>query len=170
MFIGRMTVMIGILIAICSVSTVQAEGLSVVKKRPKAVNFQLSNLAGKRVKLSSYRGKVVIVNFWATWCPPCRAEIPSMIRAWKKLKGRGVVMLAVHVGGKKKQIKSFVRKYRINFPVLFDSKSKVFHAWPAKAMPTTYVVDRNGRIAYSASGDQKWDDPVILKKVMALRR
>ncbi|MCW8914818.1 MAG: TlpA family protein disulfide reductase [Magnetovibrio sp.] len=168
--IGRFAVLICVLIAVCSVSSVQAEGLRKYKKPPKASNFQLTSLDGKHVKLSSLKGKVVVVNFWATWCPPCRAEIPSMIRAWKKLKGRGVVMLGVHVGGKKKEIRSFARKYRINFPVLIDAKQKVFRSWSGKALPMTYIVNKKGRIVYDAKGDRKWDDPAILKKIVALSR
>jgi len=139
-------------------------------ERPIAPDFSLLNLDDEPIALSDFKGKVVIVNFWATWCPPCRYEMPSMQRAWEKLQEKDVMMLAVHVGGKSDKIWAFVGDYQITFPVLIDPKSKVADAWPLKGLPTTFVIDPKGRIAYRAIGGREWDDEELLKTVYALQK
>lgn len=146
------------------------EGLHPMEGQPMAPDFALKNLNGETQRLSDLRGKVVIVNFWATWCPPCRAEMPSMQRAWVDMQDKDVVMLAVHVGGNEDKIWSFVGDYELDFPVLIDAKSEVADAWPMKGLPSTFIVDPDGRIAYRAIGGREWDDPAILEPIYALRR
>jgi len=145
------------------------EGLHVMEGQPVAPDFALKNLDGEIQRLSDFKGKVVIVNFWATWCPPCRAEMPSMQRAWNEIQDKGVVMLAVHVGGNEDKIWSFVGDYDLDFPVLIDPKSKVADAWPMKGLPSTFVIDPEGRIVYRAIGAREWDDPAILNSIYALK-
>jgi len=144
-------------------------GLSPVMERPPAPDFQLTNLDGELVSLSDFKGKVVVVNFWATWCPPCRAEMPSMQRAWQALQDQDVMMLAIHVGGNEDKIWSFVGDYELDFPILIDPDSAVADAWPMKGLPSTFVVDPQGRIAYRAIGGREWDDADILAPIFALR-
>lgn len=144
-------------------------GLNPMAGAPQAPDFSLKNLDGEVQSLSDFRGQVVIVNFWATWCPPCRAEMPSMQRAWNKIKDDGVVMLAVHVGGNEDKVWSFVAEYALDFPVLIDPDSKVADAWPMEGLPSSFVVDPQGRIVYRAIGGREWDDPEILKIVYDLR-
>lgn len=144
-------------------------GLSPVADRPVAPDFQLMNLDGELVSLSGFKGKVVVVNFWATWCPPCRAEMPSMQRAWQALQDHDVMMLAIHVGGNEDKIWSFVGDYELDFPILIDADSAVADAWPMKGLPSTFVVDPQGRIAYRAIGGREWDDADILAPIFALR-
>ena len=141
-----------------------------VEGRPIAPDFSLLNLDDEPIALSDFKGKVVVVNFWATWCPPCRYEMPSMQRAWQKLQDKDVMMLAVHVGGKSDKIWAFVGEYGITFPVLIDGKSKVADAWPLKGLPTTFVIDPKGRIAYRAIGGREWDDEELLKTIYALQK
>ncbi|HHK75114.1 MAG TPA: redoxin domain-containing protein [Rhizobiales bacterium] len=136
--------------------------------RPPAPDFTLPDIDGKTHTLSGYRGKVVIVNFWATWCPPCRKEVPSMQRAYTALEGTNVVMLAIHVGGNEDRIWSFLTDMDVTFPVLVDVGSKTGRKWPLRGLPTTFVVDRQGRIALRAIGGREWDDPAILKTIRAL--
>ncbi|MEO5338866.1 MAG: TlpA family protein disulfide reductase [Magnetospirillum sp. WYHS-4] len=136
---------------------------------PAAPDFALPDLDGKDWRLSAFKGRVAIVNFWATWCPPCRTEIPSMQRAWDKLKDHGVVMLAVHVGGNMDKIWTFVGDHGVRFPVLVDKDSRVANAWPMKGLPSTFVVDPQGRIVLQAIGGREWDDPEILKTLLDLR-
>lgn len=145
------------------------EGLHAMEGRPAAPDFTLKNLDGEDVTLSDLKGQVVIVNFWATWCPPCRAEMPSMQRAWMEIRDKGVVMLAVHVGGNEDKVWSFVGDYELDFPVVIDAKSEVADAWPMKGLPSTFVVDPEGRIAYRAIGGREWDDPNILQPIYDLR-
>ncbi len=137
--------------------------------KPQAPEFALPDLDGETHSMSRYRGKVVIVNFWATWCPPCREEVPSMQRAYKALEGSGVVMLAIHVGGSEEQIWAFLNDMDVTFPVLIDKGGKTGRRWPMRGLPTTFVVDPQGRIVLRAIGGREWDNPAILKAVMALR-
>lgn len=155
-------------------STVSAQGLpkylQPVAGKPKAADFTLPDLDEKKVSLSDFRGKVVIVNFWATWCPPCRFEIPAMQRAWVKLRDKGVMLLAVHMGGDADEVWSFADQYGVQFPVLIDADSSVARAWRMVGLPTTYVVDPDGRIVLRAIGGREWDDPDILKTILDLRK
>lgn len=147
-----------------------AQTLTPLENQPPAPDFELKDVDGKQHRLSDYRGKVVIVNFWATWCPPCREEMPSMQRAWERLKGDGVVMLAVNVGEDEEQVFTFTADYPVDFPMLLDQDSTVISKWPIKALPTTFVIDQEGRIVYRAVGGREWDDPALLIPVRRLQQ
>lgn len=136
---------------------------------PAAPDFTIPDLDGKDVRFSDHKGKVVLVNFWATWCPPCREEIPSMERAWSKLKDGGVAMLAVHVGGDSDTIWSFLSAFNVTFPVLIDKSSSVSKAWQTIGLPTTYVADAQGRKALRAIGGREWDHPDLVASILALK-
>lgn len=131
--------------------------------------FTLPDLDGKPVRFADFKNKVVVVNFWATWCPPCRQEIPSMERAWKRLKDEDVALLAIHVGGDMDKIWAFANEFNISFPVLVDTSSKVSREWRTIGLPTTFVVAPDGRKALRAIGDREWDHPAILGEILSLR-
>jgi len=135
-----------------------------------APDFQLADLDGQRHTLSALRGKVVIVNFWATWCPPCREEMPSMQRAWEQLRNRGVVMLAINVGEDEDTVFNFTANYPVDFPLLLDEESQVINQWPVRGLPSTFVIDNKGRIIYRAIGGREWDSESMLAPVRALLR
>ncbi len=137
---------------------------------PPAPDFALPDLDGETKRLSDFRGKVVIVNFWATWCPPCREEIPSMQRAWTRLEGEGVIMLAVHVGGNEDRIWTFATDFGVAFPILIDATSSVSRAWRTIGLPTTFVVDPEGRKVLRAIGGRQWDDPALIETILSLRK
>ena len=120
----------------------------------------------KPVDLARYRGKVVLVNFWATWCPPCRKEFPSLSRVRKLFQSADFEVLAVNVGEDPEAVFSFAGSP--NFPVLFDRDSRVTARWPVKGLPTTFVVDRQGRLALRAVGGREFDDPVIVAQLREL--
>ncbi len=134
-----------------------------------APGFKLVDIDGTTHRLADYRGKVVIVNFWATWCPPCREEMPSMQRAWNELRKEDIAMLAVNVGEDEEIIFQFTANYPVEFPLLMDLDSKVVQSWPVVGLPTTFVVDTKGRLAYRAIGGRAWDDPKLLQTVRALK-
>ena len=136
---------------------------------PQAPDFELPDLDGNTVRFADHKGKVVLINFWATWCPPCRAEIPSMERAWSKLKEGDVAMLALHVGGESDKIWAFLADFNVTFPVLIDKSSKVSKEWQTIGLPTTYIADGQGRKALRAIGGREWDHPDLLASVLALR-
>ncbi len=141
--------------------------LTELPDKPLAPAFSLHDLDGKTHQLSDYLGKPVIVNFWATWCPPCREEMPSMQRAWNLIQDEAV-MLAINVGENEDKVFPFLGLYPVDFPILFDSDSSVLKAWPVQGLPTTFVVDPQGRIVYRAIGGRNWDNAEILQKIMAL--
>jgi peroxiredoxin len=145
-------------------------GLTALLDKPQAPDFQLSDVDGNIHRLSDYRGRVVIVNFWATWCPPCRAEMPSMQRAWEKLQQEEIMMLAVNVGEDEDTIFQFTANYPVEFPLLMDLDSKIIGEWPVRGLPTTFVVDPQGRLAYRAIGGREWDETELLEQVKALRK
>ncbi len=145
-------------------------GLTPMEGRPEAPDFTLLDLDGETHHLADYRGKVVIVNFWATWCPPCRAEMPSMQRAWEKLRNQGVVMLGIDVGEDEETVFQFLADYPVEFPLLLDRDSRVVDAWGVRGLPTTFVVDPEGRLVYRAVGGREWDSPDLLEAIRDLYR
>ncbi len=142
--------------------------LQQVPGMPAAPSFLLPDIDGATRTLSEFEGRVVIANFWATWCPPCRAEIPSMQRSWEKLEPRGAQMLALHVGGDADQIWAFLAEFNVTFPVLIDHSGAVARMWQTIGLPTTYVVDPQGRKNLRAIGERTWDHPDILAQILAL--
>lgn len=122
-----------------------------------APNFKLKTINGKTVQLSDYRGENVIVNFWATWCPPCRAEIPDLQKLYDN---KDVVILAVNLTGTEKsvdKVTEFVKEYEMTFPVLMDESLEVSTSYQVQAYPTSYMIDSAGRIQFKAIGAMNYD-------------
>jgi peroxiredoxin len=157
-----------LLLALAGV-THAAETLARISGNVPAPDFTLQDTSGKTHRLSDYRGRPVIINFWTTWCPPCREELPSMNRAWHQLEHEGVAMLAINMGEDEDTIFIFSADYPTDFPILMDKSGEVIEQWPVKGLPTTYVVAPDGTIAYRAIGSREWDDSSLLDKVRALK-
>ena len=151
-------------------SAAAAELLDPLPEKPAAPVFELQGPGGDTYSLADMQGEPVIVNFWATWCPPCRAEMPAMQRAWETLRDQGVMLVGVNVGESKEEIAAFAEQLGVDFPLPMDSDMSVSQQWPMKGLPTTFVVDPQGRIVYRAQGEREWDDPALLDLVRALRR
>jgi len=130
----------------------------------------LKDLDGQLHDLASLKGKVVLVNFWATWCPPCRREMPSMDRLARKLAGTPFVALAVDIGEDADTIHTFISQLDAtpSFPILLDPHARIMQTWKISGLPTTYLIDSQGRIAYSAVGGREFDHPEIERQVRAL--
>ena len=141
-------------------------GFSPVPGVPPAPTLALPDLDDKPVDLARYRGKVVLVNFWATWCPPCRKEFPSLGRVRKLFKPADFEVLAVNVGEDPETAFSFAGA--VDFPILFDRDSQAMARWQVKGLPSTYVVDRRGRRALRAVGGREFDDPAIVAQLREL--
>lgn len=123
-----------------------------------APDFSLRNLKGNYQSLDSFSGQVVVLNFWATWCVPCRVEMPSFEKLYRRYRSEGVTVLAVTLDKKsEKNIKSFVEEYELSFPVLLDEEEKVERLYPSMTIPFTYVIDRKGRIVARVDGAKNWE-------------
>jgi peroxiredoxin len=134
----------------------------------KAPDFSLKDAHGRSLSLSSLRGKVVLINFWATWCPPCKAEMPSMNRLYNEIRNRGFEVVAISTDNSLSTIKDFLARNRIDFPVLFDETKSVTRQYHVFSMPTTFLIDRSGMIAEKFYGEEDWTDAVIRKKIEKL--
>lgn len=143
------------------------EGMDYFTVDVAAKDFELEDLKGNKVKLSDYEGQIVFLNFWATWCPPCRAEMPDMEEIYKEYEDRGVAILAVNStsmelrGGNdskkaRKQVEEFIESAGFTFPVLLDSDDEVLVKYnnivPITGIPTTFMIDKKGQIRYARPG------------------
>jgi len=146
-----------------------AQTLTKLPKPFPAPQFALKDENGKNHRLSDYRGKVVVLNFWATWCPPCRYEMPSMERAYQIVKGEGIVLLAVNVGESEDQVFEFTGRYPVTFPLLLDTDGKVTRNYPVIGLPTTFIIDPKGQVTHRAIGGREWDDPKLIGELRKLR-
>jgi thiol-disulfide isomerase/thioredoxin len=132
--------------------------------------LELTDLQGKKHSLADYRGKVVLVNFWATWCEPCREEMPSMERLRVSLAGRPFVVLAVNLAEPESRITKFLATVPVGFPILLDRDTKTTRAWQAKVLPATYIVGPDGAIRYRHLGDLDWSKPEVRKQILGLMK
>jgi peroxiredoxin len=145
--------------------------LVAIPETPQAPNFTLTDANGETHTLSDYQGKVVIVNFWAVWCAPCRKEMPSMQRAWQEIRNKNALLLAVNWGDDAESVDKFLESIDVDleFPILLGGDKKIISEWSVKGLPTTFVIDPKGRLAYRVVGNIEWDDPEILEKVLQLK-
>lgn len=142
-----------------------------VARRPQAPDFELSDLAGQPYRLSAQRGKVVLINFWATWCPPCVAEMPRLQRAWLQLKGEPFSLVAVALDEQVTTVERFAKNHTyLTFKVLVDDYMNAAKMWPMRGLPTTFIIDKRGYVAYIVNGAQAWERPKYIRRLRALMR
>ncbi|MBN2655532.1 MAG: TlpA family protein disulfide reductase [Spirochaetales bacterium] len=127
-----------------------------------SVDFELMNLKGGLEALSDYRGKVVFLNFWATWCGPCQSEMPAMENVYNELKDDGLVILAVDLAEDKDTVQAFIDERNLTFPVLLDTSGQIGAIYEARSIPTTYLIDREGSILGRAVGVRPWEDDAFM--------
>ena len=132
-------------------------GLQPPKQRLESIDFELQDLSGATRSLSDYRGKVVFLNFWATWCGPCRFEMPSMEKLYRRFKDQGLEIVAVNMQEDRSSVQGFVDEYGLSFPVLLDSTGRVGATYGARSIPTTYIVGRDGLVLAGTIGTREWD-------------
>jgi peroxiredoxin len=133
-----------------------------------APDFTLTSLDGVKYTLNDLKGKVVFVNLWATWCPPCRDELPSMVNLYNMFKGKDLEILAVSEDSDVGAVNDFIRKYKITFPVLMDDQKKVYQMYKATGIPETHLIDKSGKIVSSAIGPFDWTGPSVVNTVRNL--
>ena len=135
------------------------ESLAIEKpsKPLEAPDFGLENLSGRRMSLKDFRGKVVFLNFWATWCVPCRDEMPVMEKLQREFKDQGLVVVAVNLREDKKAVGRFFKELGLTFESLLDPDGEVGERYGAFSLPLTYFIDRDGRFVGKAVGIRPWD-------------
>ncbi len=139
--------------------------------RPKAAeDFTVPTSTGEAFRLAEQRGKVVMVNFWATWCPPCLEEMPAMERLYRAHKDRGFVLLAVSVDANSKKVTPFVTDHKLTMPIGLDPKMDLANAYGVRALPSSFVVGRDGNLVALAIGPRHWDNQAAHALVQGMLR
>lgn len=139
-----------------------------VKINTPAPDFSLSDLQGQQVSLSAYRGKVVLLNFWSTTCPPCVAEIPSLVSLYRELKGQGLVVLGIALDPTEKPVRELVNRLKVDYPNLMDSNKDVyFDTYGLFGQPVSVIVDRSGVVREKIIGGLEWTSPQVKNKMQS---
>jgi len=159
-----------ITLATAAVGLAAVIGLAALQRRSPSLapDFAVPDLSGQAVRLSGLRGKVVLLNLWTTWCPPCREEMPSMEKLYQRLRDRGLVLLAVSQDeGGKEAVEPFVRDLGLTFPVLVDPEHQVGDRYRVWGYPESFIIDREGRVVERVIWPRDWTSP---EQVAALER
>jgi peroxiredoxin len=148
----------------------QASGIIAVEPRTPAADFTLPALGGEDVRLSELTGKVVLINFWATWCGPCRDEMPAMEQLWTRLKDQGFTILAISLDNKRSRsrVDKFIKKFKLTYPILLDPEESVSDRYRTVGLPTSYVVAKDGTIAGKVIGPLDWSTPAVTSIIEGL--
>jgi DsbE subfamily thiol:disulfide oxidoreductase len=142
--------------------------LEEMKGHPAAPEFTLPNPDGRKVSIKDFRGKLVFVNFWATWCTFCRDEMPSMERLYREFKGKGLEVLAVNVKDNREEALAFAKELKVSYPIVMDPQGEVGILYGAFGMPTTYLIDRKGMVLARLWGPADWYSPGARNLIKAL--
>jgi peroxiredoxin len=143
-------------------------GLSAFANPPEGEAFSLATLDGSTTALSDYRGSWVLLNFWATWCGPCVAEMPSMERLYGQFKDDGLVIVGVNQQESVDEVAAFVAERGLTFPILLDSNGRVGSRYGVRGIPTTYLIDPSGRVLGSKVGFMEWDEDHVVAAIRSL--
>jgi peroxiredoxin len=132
--------------------------------------FSLQDIKGNTVNLADFRGKSILLNFWATWCEACKEEMPSMQRLYETLAGQGVEVVAISIDRRNfDRIKEFAAQYKLTFPILWDPDQKVRKHYYIMGLPTTYLIGPEGKLRGFASGARMWDSPDSIQALTSLK-
>jgi peroxiredoxin len=145
-------------------------GVQVFEKRPKAPDFTLRRINGTEIRLSDLKGKVVFINFFATWCTPCRYEMPEMEALYKTFKDKNLEILAISIDSTLAPIKPFADSMKLTFPIAHDPGMKVARQFGLRGPPLSYFIDRKGFVVGGAQGPRNWNDALahqIVNKLLA---
>ena len=166
---GVLAVVLGVIVLFARPSYRQGEA-SVAGKSAQDFAMDLSDppaatgqspVAGRPTHLSYFKGKVVVLNFWATWCPPCVEEAPALNHLQQRIASRGGVIIGVSIDDDPAQYEKFLKDFSVPFPTWRDPSAKVMHDYGTIMIPETYIIDRHGRIARKIIGPQRWDSPEL---------
>jgi thiol-disulfide isomerase/thioredoxin len=145
----------------------QAAGFETRAATP-APELKAQDLAGATKTLADYRGKVVLLNFWASWCPPCLREMPSMERLREKMAGRPLTIVALDSAETADEVNGFLSKMKLGFPILLDADGSNTKRWKVFALPTTFLLDAEGRVRHVLTGPTEWDEGEALGIIESL--
>ena len=120
------------------------------------------------MEITSLKGEIVLLNFWATWCPPCRAEMPSIETLWEKTKKTAFAIMAISVGEKKSTVKKFIDQRKYGYPIYLDPSGDLGIAFNANSIPTTYIIDKAGKAIAGTKEAHEYDDPAFLSLIAEL--
>jgi thiol-disulfide isomerase/thioredoxin len=157
-----------VLILMWFAGQVQAAGLEPYESLLPQAALSLEDLGGNTHNLNDYRGQVVLVNFWATWCPPCIVEMPALQRLKQKLAGKPFRILAVNEKESEETIWKFHKLVKVDFPLLLDRDGQASEDWHVAVYPSSYLVDAAGEIRYQVTGMLEWDAPEVVEVIEAL--
>jgi thiol-disulfide isomerase/thioredoxin len=135
-----------------------------------APKFQLTSMAGGAINLDQYKGQVVMLNFWASWCGPCREEMPILEKLHAKYKPMGFTMIGVNVEPDSAEAAKWLKATPVTFPILFDTKSEVSKLYAVQSMPSTVIIDRKGNLRWLHRGYKAGDENEYLNQIRALVR
>lgn len=164
----RSTSVIALVLLVNAFSLPVSAGASLMPmEREPAPDFSLQNLDGANISLSALKGKVVLINFWATWCAPCREEMPSMQKLWEKYSGEDFEMLAVNVGEDIGIVKEFKNLFQptLSMPIVLDHHSTLVNTYPVIGLPTTYLIDKQGHFVLQAVGGMDWSTDEVYQVI-----
>jgi thiol-disulfide isomerase/thioredoxin len=133
-----------------------------------APELQAQDLAGAPKTLADYRGKVVLLNFWASWCPPCLREMPSMERLRVKMAGRPLAIVALDSAEAPEEVNAYLSRMTLGFPILLDPDGSNTRRWKVFALPTTFLLDAEGRVRYVLTGPTEWDEGEALAVIESM--
>jgi peroxiredoxin len=166
--------LIGLLGPACAYAAEPAKELELARpgRAQAAQPFEVATPEGSKLSLSEYRGRVVLLNFWATWCEPCKEEMPAMERLYQKHRGQGLVVLALSNDpeGSTQRVARFIKESGFSFPVGLDPLLKVASLYRVRVLPSSLVIDRKGTLSYIALGPRKWDKPAAHQLFESLLR
>lgn len=158
-----------VIIAVIVIVMGQKRNYEAVGAGSESIDFTLPDLNGKQVSLKDFKGKVVFLNFWATWCKPCEEEMPSMQGLYESLRGAPFEIVAVSVDKDRDEVvKNYAKKYGLTFTILHDKKGTIKEIYKTTGVPETFIVDQNGNIAEKVWGPRDWSSPTSITVIKDL--
>lgn len=136
--------------------------------KQKAADFSLQDLGGSTVTLSALKGKVVLLNFWATWCPSCVSEMPSLNKLYGEMKSRGLEIIAVSTDGSASSVRDFVETHKLRFPIVMDVDRDVIHLYHVFSLPTSFLINKQGIVVQKFYGEYDWMGKETREKIEKL--
>jgi peroxiredoxin len=155
--------------AALGLAPLSASSVHALDAKQRAPQLSMVDLSGKKIDLASLRGKVGVVDFWASWCGPCKVEMPVLDRLYKEHRSKGLVVIGVSVDRERENVTDFLKKMKVAFPIVHDKDHSVSGAFKPPKMPSSYVIDRKGIVRHVHEGFRKdKDEPALEREIRTL--